>query len=299
MMRPVFLFIYKVGMKLLGGRGLYKIYLMGLIYDFLSNHLRTKNRPEFVNIKGSIIYLDPLDNLELSIHGENYEKETRVLFEKILKPGDVMVDVGAHIGYYSLLASTLVGPTGKIFSFEPSPDNFFLLQKNVQVNNYKNLVLINKAVGDKERNLKLFLSNFNSGDNRIYDSSKAIKAMQNTLAIYDQHKSGVRERVVDVPVIALDNFFKDYPSPICLIKIDTQGAEGKVIFGASSLLKKNKNISLIIEFWPAGLKMCGTEPKDFLNLLADLDFRAEMNLPDLLKKYTVENNLSTNLLFTK
>src|SRR5688572_13621160 len=77
------------------------------------------------------------------------EAETR-LFRELIRPGMVVVDVGANIGYFSLLASTLVGPTGRVYAFEPDPVNCALLRKNVRLNRVTNIEVIESALSDNE-----------------------------------------------------------------------------------------------------------------------------------------------------
>jgi FkbM family methyltransferase len=83
-------------------------------------------------------------------------EETKFL-KKIIKKGDTVIDVGANIGYYTLLFSKLVGKEGKIYAYEPLPENFKLLKKNIFINKYKNIVLINRALSNKEKNAKLYI----------------------------------------------------------------------------------------------------------------------------------------------
>jgi FkbM family methyltransferase len=71
------------------------------------------------------------------------------LFKGIVKEGMVVVDIGANIGYYTLIAAKLVGKSGIVYVFEPMPSNYECLCKNIEVNGYTNVVLIQKAVSNK------------------------------------------------------------------------------------------------------------------------------------------------------
>ncbi len=90
--------------------------------------------------------------------------------QNLIKPGQTVIDVGANIGYYNTLQfAKLVGPTvSRVYAFEPDPDNFALLRKNVAQNGYANVVCIQKAVSDQTSKLKLFRNSQNHGDHRIY-----------------------------------------------------------------------------------------------------------------------------------
>ena len=77
-----------------------------------------------------------------------FEVETTKLFETLIKPGKVVIDLGAHVGYYTLLAARAVGPTGKVFAFEPDESNHFLLIKDIEINGYSNVVAVKQAVSN-------------------------------------------------------------------------------------------------------------------------------------------------------
>lgn len=166
----------------------------------------------------------------------------------------VIVDIGAHIGYYTLIAANLIGKDGKVFAFEPAPDNFALLKKNVELNSYENVVLAQKAVSNKDEITKLFLRPDNTGDHRIYDS-------------------GDDRDFVTVETVTLDEFFKNKESVINIIKMDCQGAEMAILQGMSKILKQNNKLKIITEFWPAGLKGFGFSGKEFLEEFMRYGFR--------------------------
>jgi len=79
-----------------------------------------------------------------------YEMEKQNAFCSLIRPGDVVYDLGANVGFYSLLGSVLVGPRGRVFSFEPLPRNLELLGKHIRGNNITNCVIVASAVSDRE-----------------------------------------------------------------------------------------------------------------------------------------------------
>lgn len=117
------------------------------------------------------MFLDPTDTLELKSKGK-FEKFETELVKKEVKEGDIVLDVGANIGYYTLIFSKAVGRRGKVFAFEPEPNNFILLQKNVQINNLENVTLIQKAVSKKSGKIYLYLCDYNHGQHRTYESPR-------------------------------------------------------------------------------------------------------------------------------
>jgi hypothetical protein len=97
------------------------------------------------DVNGHKMYI-PTGNIGCGI--APYEPETTAVFLSLITDGDVVVDLGAHVGYYTLLAARRVGPEGRVFAFEPNPDNFRLLVKNIESNLYSNVIPVQKAVSN-------------------------------------------------------------------------------------------------------------------------------------------------------
>lgn len=285
-MRKILLVAYKVVKSVLGGYGIGRFYPIRIIHNFALKYIKSN----FVIIQGHKMFLDAKDSLNLSIY-ESYEEYETEFVKKEVKKGDVVLDIGANIGYYTLIFAKLVGESGKVFAFEPDPTNFNLLRRNVRNNGYNNVVLINKAVSEKSEKLKLFLSEDNLADHRIYDSQDGRK-------------------FIEIGSVRLDDYFKDYSGEINFIKMDIEGAEYGAVQGMPDLIKKSRKIKVISEFWPFGLKKFGVEPVEYLNRLLKYDFEIHnlnekkkgLGLADakeLLKVYTVEKENHTNLLCIK
>ena len=164
-MRRICVLMYQAALQALSGRGLGRFRSLAAAHNFIRSQLKTN----FVEIDGHKLFLDPLDSLSLSIDGAYGKLETDLIKESV-QQGDVVLDLGANIGYYTLIFARLVGPQGRVFAFEPDPENFRLLERNVKENHYTNVVAINKAVSNKTERLKLYLSDDNKADHRIYDS---------------------------------------------------------------------------------------------------------------------------------
>ncbi len=121
------------------GHGFAKKPIINKILKNIEGNLKT----EFAEVQGSKMFLDPGDSLNLSINGVYGELDTQIIREQI-KEGDIVIDVGANIGYYTLIFAQLVGKTGKVFAFEPEPKNFEILKKNIEINNYGNVTVEKK-----------------------------------------------------------------------------------------------------------------------------------------------------------
>jgi FkbM family methyltransferase len=241
-------------------------------------------------VLGHKMFLDSADSLLLATNGV-YEPFETDLLQKQVRPGDVVVDVGANIGYYTLLFARCVGPQGRVYAFEPDPTNFDLLQRNIQRNGYTNVTLVRKAVAAQSGTLRLYLCEDNKGDHRTYDS-------------HDGRPS------VEIEAVSLDDYFAGYRGAIALIKMDIQGAEEGALRGMGRVLRDNPGVRIATELWPIGLQRSGTSAPAFLEYLRGQGFQlyhideaggtlAPADVPHLLRTYVPEKENYTNLLCTR
>ena len=203
-------------------------------------------------IHGHAMHLAPSGSYPpLAMAMDRYEPGTTRLFKETVNPGMVVVDIGAHVGYYTLLAAKQVGPKGKVYSFEPEQDNHALLLKNIAMNGYDNVVVTQMAVSDRMGSSTLYLADLDSGRHSMY-----------------QH--GLPERgSTPVNTTTLDSFLASEEWPhIDLVKIDVEGAEVSVLDGMTILMERNAGLKFIIEFNPALLQGGGVDPLVFLERLA-------------------------------
>lgn len=298
--RNIILFFYKPLLKVFSRKGLNRITFFRKIGLFLSFYIRS-GRPDYIVVQGNKMYLDPIDSLGLSI--KEYEPLATRLVQRSLKEGDVFVDVGAHIGYYTLLAAKKVG-TGKVYAFEPHPDNIAILQKNIEVNGYSNVEIIQNAVSDKRGKVKLYVCDYNWGGHSIFNFYKKPELV----IPHTYKKEEQREKFIEVEAITLDGVFGN--DNVDFIKMDIQGAEGLALKGMRNLLLKNKSIKVLAEFWPKSLGMGNFDPEKYLNTFRKLGFqiyevdekKKKIILRDisyLVKNYTPENKKSVNLFFIR
>ena len=256
---------------------------------FMDRLIQAIIRSDVVDVLGHRMYLDRGDSLHLSTEGV-YEPLVTELVQKEVRPGDVVLDIGAHIGYYTLIFAGRVGPDGRVFAFEPEPGNCALLEKNVHANGYHNVAILRKAVAEKAGTVRLYPAEDNSGDNRIYDSHDG-------------------RRFLEVETMRLDDYFPGDRWKVDFIKMDIQGAEYAALCGMGALLNRNTGVKLVTEFWPFGLAMFGIDPKAYLQSLAGHGFRFSniderqgkvlpASIPELLAAYTVEKQNQTNLFCT-
>ncbi len=185
---------------------------------------------------------------------ETYETQLTLQY---LKPGDVYVDVGANIGYYTLLAAQRVGPKGKVIAYEPDPDNFALLERNLQLNaqqlhGLQQVQLFPFALYDKNIAGKLFLSGENFGDHRVYATDESRISREISLVHGGEHVGQQTQKI---------NF----------LKVDTQGAEFFVMNGLKQLIMDNReHLHIMLEFCPYGIRHSGAAGHDLVQLLEDI-----------------------------
>ena len=255
--RRLMLRAFSLALKLVRFAGLTRP-LRRLVGPFAGNMIlkvsNPSNRP--LDVRGHLMVLSaPGRYPPVAMAMGKYEEQTTSLFERTLKPGMVILDVGAHVGYFSLLAARLVGSEGKVFSFEPDPINYELLVQNIELNGYTNISAANSAVGDKLGSLTLFQTALDSGRHSTY------------------HHGLPENGSVEVNVSTLDAFLdaRDWPD-IDLVKVDVEGAEMDVLRGMAELLERSPGLKLIMEFNPALLQSAGVPPSDMIKELQSRGF---------------------------
>ena len=250
---------------------------------FVMSHLYLARRV----VEGNRMYVNPTNNLNLFLTGLYEPLETQVIRDHV-RTGDTVLDVGANIGYFTLLCAKLVGENGRVFAFEPDTVNFGWLERNVRVNGFQNVVLVRKAVSSKTGTAKLYVSSRYKGDNRIYDSEDG-------------------RRTFNLEAVALNDFFDGFTGRIDFIKLVIQGAEQAALEGMQKILQSNSNLKLVTMFWPGGLERSGGGPKDYLELLLSNGFRlydineergsvVATSASDLLKTYAQDDETFTTIL---
>lgn len=197
---------YRKIAKSLEGSGISKIPFVRQTHKKLMKTLA----PQIIDTNGFKMYhLGSLDQ-----ENPDYLK----VMQDNIKEGNTVLDIGANIGYYTLLMSKMVGRSGKVYSFEPEPKNFEILQKNIQLNNIENVVLSNLAMSDKSGKAFMELSN-DSGQHRLSESG------------------------IEIQTTTIDEYFKDVK--IDFIKMDAEGSEGRIFKG----MKQRLPPPLITEFY--------------------------------------------------
>ena len=228
--------------------------LINLTVRGIESSLKTN----YAQVWAGKMFLHPNDAFRLSIYGIHGAHDFKIIKNNV-KDGDNVVDLGANIGYFTLILAKLVGPTGKVFAFEPDPRNLALLKKNVEYNNYKNVIIVPKAVSNVNDKCTLYTGQKTFGQNKIYKPKKT--KTQKFIPI-------------DSETVRLDDFFKTNGllDKISFIKMDVEGAEFLALSGMKEILKLNKNIKIFTEAEISYLEDAGSSYDQFIDLLTENDF---------------------------
>ncbi len=211
----------------------------------------------------------------LSISGVFGPRDTQTMKDNVFS-GNIVVDLGANIGYFTCLLAKIVGEGGKVFAFEPDPRNLKLLRRNIQENNYKNVIIADKAVSDVNGSCTLYSSQKKFGANRIFESKK--NQTQDFIPIKSE-------------TICLDDYFEkqNLLKKIDFIKIDIEGSEFRAFNGMKKILELNNNLKIFTEIAPSLLEDAGSSGKQVLDFLQEhkfINFFISDNRKNMLSKIT-------------
>ncbi len=205
------------------------------------------------------VYFDFFDFLD-------YEPLTSKVFASQLKTGIVVVDVGANIGHYALLASGAVGPSGRVHAVECSPETRALLENNIRKNNLQNVEIHPFAASDKQGTLTLNITAIGLSWFNPHTQWPTVQGSGTT---------------VEVPTMPLDDVIS---SRVDLVKIDAEGADLEVLKGMKRILSENQNISVIVEWAPPMLEEAGKDPLELPLWLKEAGFTNISVLDEFYKK---------------
>lgn len=207
---------------------------------------------------GQRMFIHPNDSIEWGIFSKGeYEPELTDCFTKLVKKNYIILDIGAHTGYYTLLASKLMESTGTVHAFEPMPDLFERLRANIKLNECKNVVLNETAIWAKEGELYLHpATSENSGNSSIF------------------YRYGNKYDTIIVKAITIDEYInKMHLRKVDLIKIDIEGSEPFALIGGRHTLEKYKP-DVICEVLPKLLSNFGYSVSDLRTFFSSLGYKA-------------------------
>jgi FkbM family methyltransferase len=207
---------------------------------------------------GQLIFVDPLDeHLTPSIvaYGR-WESWIERAIRRLLKPGDRVIEVGANVGYYTLIMGALIGPAGRLDAFEANPQMARLLRRSVVCSGRTDSVIVHEqAVADRSGAMQLYVADRAGGAGNLVEHGWNI---------------GDDTRVVECEAVRLDDLFEG--QSIDFIRSDTEGAELLILNGALGLLRRSPSIKLCIE-WSVGMMDRRGDVPGLVATLDEMGFR--------------------------
>lgn len=216
----------------------------------------TKEKFKVINVNGYEMYIflgEKGISKELYLYKQR-EKFATAFMKSFIKNDDIILEIGANIGYYALLENK-IAEKGKIFAFEPMIFNRTLLEKNVKLNNIKNIEIYPFALGDLNKTQEFY----------VYDKIN-----------WSSFNKNLRGKIVstyNVKVITVDNFVKEYLNNSCptVLRMDVEGYEYEVIIGAINTLKRSTYLKVFMEIHPQLLSP--EKLNKLINIFEDNNFK--------------------------
>jgi FkbM family methyltransferase len=172
-----------------------------------------------------------------------WEKPETEIFKTYLTKDMIVLDIGAHVGYFSLLASKLAK---RVYSFEPTQSTFCLLAQNIYNNRVRNVSTHNFALSDKNHDTEIHYDRVSPASNSIY---------------------GKGLNTEKVKAVALDNYYPYLSADF--IKMDIEGGEYKALKGMIGIIKRSPKLIMLTEVYPDGLARSGVSTEEYINLLEE------------------------------
>ncbi|MDB0037791.1 FkbM family methyltransferase [bacterium] len=217
---------------------------------------KPKEKLIVTTLYGFQMEIDPIqDNKGLEkiiYYTGTYEQGTLFMLSNLLTKNGVFVDVGANIGLMSIFASLIVKDAGKVFSFEPNPATFDILNKNIGLNNLSNVQTVPYGVGSVPKSTK------------IYDRWDAGRGSATLI------KPDFDTDSYNIDIVTLSDYFKDKDCAIDVIKIDIEGYELEALKGAKKVIEEKSPI-LIVEISDNRENFEGANGKDIFEFVKSID----------------------------
>ncbi len=218
-------------------------------------------------VDGPMLLVDTRDSVvapTLLLHGM-WESTVTAWLRDALHPGQVFVDVGANVGYYSLLGASLVGPDGHVVGVEAHPHLAELLRRNVVLNDVRNVSAFHLAAWSGPDQLRFHLRTHFAANSSVGSlGAEGLRGLDDT------------EQQVVVPAAALDDLLGGVPQlasrGVDAVKVDVEGAELRVFHGLRRTIEGSPDITVLLEWSPGQLQMVGDSPGELVELLQGFGF---------------------------
>ena len=207
------------------------------------------------NVHGALMELDLADEIQRAIYLGSVGPEEVAAVRRSLPVGGTMIDVGANVGFFTALACSRVGPSGRVLAFEPSGHVFTRLARTVETSPLKQVELFQVALSDRDGTLNLSIP------------PRSIGNHSPTFADVDGWEK------LEVPIGRLDDYVRRLTiDTVDLLKIDVEGHEPRVLAGAEASLRSGRVRHVLCEFNDFWLRQHGSAPAELWSQLTDMGF---------------------------
>jgi FkbM family methyltransferase len=255
------------------------------IFIRMARFIPASVQPQSATLRdGSILSMPPgYRDTRTVIVGLFQEAESNLL-NRLVLPGMTFVDIGAYVGYFTVLASRLVGANGHVYAFEPDALAFEYLTKNLAANKATNVTAFRKAVAD--RTAQAILVRDPVGP----ESYLAVQPAEDVSQVVD--------------AVSLDSVFEDLKwPPVDIVKMNIEGSEYLALKGMRGVSQRNPNMQLVMEFNPSAMQRANVEPAELTQVLKQLGFRSgrvvERDLQSVDDQLVPKGGAVYNILLTK
>lgn len=202
--------------------------------------------------------------IDIALSQRPYQPDVAQILLDVLKPGDTFIDIGAHIGWFTLLGAKIVGPFGRVFAIEPDVANYRYLKRNLKINGLNGSVNPHRVVVSNETGkVKLYLNQDSDGGHALWPVWKHPANVE----------SDKTRKTTKVRSITLDNLCEQEGIVGAkLVKIDVEGAEGEILKGASGLLSEKRIPHIVMEVNNEGLKHMGTNIGEINDMMTNFGY---------------------------
>jgi len=225
--------------------------------------------PSALSIKiGDLLYKNafPIYNVIYPFFKRKQDKHEIALLKKYVKKGDIVLDIGANIGFYTKILAELVGENGKVYAFEPDKTNFSYLMKNA--GHLRNVEFHNKAVSEKSGKITLYHSDLLNVDHKTYATENYTSTSE-------------------IECVAIDDIIPNHK--VDFIKIDIQGYEYFAFQGMQTVFQKNETLKIITELYPLGMQNAKIDAIAFFNLLWENNFIVYKSEENSSSEFTIND----------
>ena len=217
----------------------------------------------------SVKYLFDMDKFSIQVmysylsQGKLYEPDLSYFLMGTLAKGDVFLDVGAHVGFFSIFAAKLVGPAGRVIAFEPEEDNLQSLKKHIEINGVANIEVIDKVVCDTDGPRTFYINRDNDGGHCLWD-----------VGVHDFNvKSAADPKPLTLQAVTIDTVLGErHIEGVKVLKIDTEGGEHQVCKGARQALERHAIPFVVCELNDFGLAQLDSSQENLRAFMKDLGY---------------------------